>query len=296
MSTTVKTNTAVKKTEIKEETAVTAPASLAGFTVDEINELPAQTSYLDAFYSVRAAGSQFEIIDKDDQPIKQSPRLDGAIVLYQHWVYSLTRGAVEGATGDRADWSDDMKRTVAKSYGSPFYEPRSRGNFDLNGYGQYLDDAELRKAVTKRLYFYLALAKGTLPAGQVAVASFGTSSNDGFKSIQQTCISAGVPVGAVKVNLSLVPEKSSTGKDYNRVDFKLPVDGNNQLVPAAKTTDLYRSHILPVIQMLRENHLSEVNRVESIQYSDGPTAVYDATPTKTAGIDSMQLDDGELPY
>jgi len=287
--------TTVKKAE---PVALALPSNVGEFSLEEINSIESFSQYLADFYRVRADGSQLQIIDKEENAVKTAASLKGAIILYSHWVYRLTRGATEGLTTDRDSWSDEQKQTVAKSYGSPFFEPRSRGNFDLGGFGEYLDDAEKRKFVDKRLFFYLALPK-VIPAGQLAVATFGSTAGKSFNPLLNQVKALGVPMGFVKVDISLTQDKNDSGKVYQRPQFDLATAKGGALETTAKDAAGYREKILPFVERIKERHADEMTRIEGQSMDkaySSQTVTIEAETQDAPPMGAHSMTDEDLPF
>lgn len=184
------------------------------------------------------------------------------IIFYGHSVYRLHRGTVEGQQGDFKNWPDDMKDLVAQSLGSPFGDvQKSRGNFDVNGYGQYLDNKELRKLVSKRLYVIVRLPQA-ISGGELAIGTFGGSALKPFQTYVSTVKGMNAPLPLVKSVLGTRREKNEDGESYAQLTFRPLLDQAGNVATSVSNELEYRQKIKPVLDKVIETHKYAMKRIE----------------------------------
>jgi hypothetical protein len=184
------------------------------------------------------------------------------IIFYGHSVYRLHRGTVEGQQGDFKNWPDDMKDLVAQSLGSPFGDvQKSRGNFDVNGYGQYLDNKELRKLVSKRLYLIVRLP-AAVSGGELAIATFGGSALKPFQVFVQQVKGMNAPLPLIKSVLGTRREKNEDGESYAQLTFRPLLDNAGNVATTVSNELEYRQKIKPLLDKVIETHKYAMKRIE----------------------------------
>jgi len=274
--------------------AMTLAGSTDGFSDEEINEIESFSSYLNNFYKMRSDGTDLVIYDKAGNEFKRiakGKKLSGFFIVWRHWVYRLMAGTVEGMKGDYKEWPDEMQKQVAKSYGSTHQNPKSRGNFDLMGHGEWLDDKERRKDVTKRCFYYL-LAPDLLP-DEIIVATFGASSNETFEAFSNSCKAMGAPVAYCAATLHLDDAKNPDNKAYQKPTFEFYKKAG-QIQTAGSTPAAYKKHMQPIIDTVKAAYQDEAKAIENMNMSDDK--VVDTSSGTNNSIESKIGKDDEIPF
>lgn len=255
--------------------------------------------YLDQYpFRIRLSQSDFEVIDtKTEQKVWVGRELPG-IIHYGHSVYRLHRGTVEGLPGDRKTWPEDMQEVVAMSFGSPFGEAqKSRGNFDANGYGQYLDNKELRKLVKKRLYLFLRLPQ-KVNGGALAAATFGGSALIPFGAYHSKIKGMNSPLPLVKSVLYTEKAKNENDEEYSALRIRPLLDAEGNIATSVPTDEEYRKNIKPVLDQIIETHKFAMKRLEgqsvierTVSSSGQPAAI--AAPAPKASAAAFEMSPGK---
>lgn len=231
--------------------------------------------YLDQYpYLVKLEGDEFHVVDmKSEQVVWKGKELP-CIIFYGHSVYRLTRGAVHGVIGRKKDWPADMKEIVAMSYGSPFGDSKggqgSRGNFDANGFAQYIDNKEMRKDVEKRLYIFMQLPK-SVNGGALAAGTFGATSLIPFSAYHARIKGLNAPLALVRSILKTEKSTNEAGDTFNALTFEPIFDEKGNVAVTVKNTEDYRTKVKPTVDKIIETHQYVMKRLET----SGPAA---ATP------------------
>lgn len=222
-------------------------------------------------YMISMDGAKFSVKKTDDEnaePILLD-KLE-AIVFYGHGVYRLHQGTLKGNTSDFNQWSDDDRALVAQTYASPWSRVHpSRGNFDSAGVGKYLDEKELRKELMKRQYIVMALP-GVLPAGALAIATFGSTAMKAFNDYANMVRGYKVPMPYVLTEISLKQTKSERGFTYQQVVFSLMKNDDGQARTSVKGESAYRQHLLPVLEKVKETHEHAIKMAENQSFDSAP--------------------------
>lgn len=293
----------------EEQVALALPAGF-DFTPDEVKGGIDESGggYLAQYpLLVKQTLNMFEMLDsKTGEVVWQGDKLP-CVIYYGHSVYRLHRGTVEGATGDFKHWTDDQKELVAQSLGSPFGDvQKSRGDFDVNGYKDYLDNKELRKEVSKRLYLFVRPPR-TITGGvdMLAAVTFAGSALKPFQTFVQQLKGINAPLPLVKSVIGTKPAVSEAGDPYNQVTFDvLKKDG--KVATTVADSNEYREKIKPVLDKIIETHVYAMRRIEQStgterEVSSAPAsrqlppankaAVYEPSPGESDTIPGAFSDD-----
>lgn len=212
------------------------------------------------------------------------------IALFGHKVYRLHRGTTLGLTTDMSTWSDDERAIVAQSYDDPFGRLRkSRGNFDAMGFGQYLDNPELRRGVKKRLYLFGALGDGLLPKGSICAFTFGSSALKPWQDYNGAIQREGAPVSFVLTELSLKRVKNDAGQSYAQIVFTPARNEQGAVVVPWKSKEQWQAVAIPQIEKIRENHGIAVESAENYRPSQ-----IEAVPS--VPVSAVTVEDGVDHY
>lgn len=252
-----------KKTQEKPKTeAIVKLEDLHGFSQEEIDGGVDQIgSYTSSYpYQIRANMNSLNVVDSasGDAVHVTDTGIDKCIVFYWHPVYRLYQGAVNGVPSSA--WEDRDKELVAESFASPFSRNGSRGNFDAAGYSRYLDNKELRKEVTKRLYVYLALPD-ILPRGSVAVGTFGISASFPLNSFKNISNQQHLPSAAYFCSLGMEKQKAEGGEAFFRPTIA-PIQKAGKYSYSISNREMYLKHVKPVLDSIIAKHHDQIEAVE----------------------------------
>ena len=245
----------------------------------------------------------FQLIDArtDEGKVIWEGKEVPCIIFYGHPVYRLHRGTVEGQQGDFKNWPDDMKDLVAQSLGSPFGDvQKSRGNFDVNGYGQYLDNKELRKLVSKRLYLVVRLP-AAVSGGELAIATFGGSALKPFQQYVTQVKGMNAPLPLIKSVLGTRREKNENGESYAQLTFRPLLDNAGNVATTVGNELEYRQKIKPILDKIIETHKFAMKRIEQESASNekevsaAPTARQVAAPASAAHFEPSPGEEDVIP-
>ena len=251
-----------------------------------------QGGYL-ASYSklIKTQQDKFEIIDQtSNNVVKTLDKLENAIVFYAHPVYRLYRGTVNGETSDMQSWEETDREIVAMSYDNPYGKLHSsRGNFDKEGFGDWLDNKEKKKLLSKRLYVFISLPN--IYPGEIIPATFGITAQKQLSSVIQMLRMINLNLAMVYQQISLVSEKSKQGYAYNRVCFDICVDGEGRPIPVVNSSEIYRQKIKPILNKIIDTHefaaLYQEQSTGLVKGESSPSEV-DITPEN--------LNDDDIPF
>lgn len=222
------------------------------------------------------------------------------IIFYGHSVYRLHRGTVEGQQGNFKNWPDDMKDLVAQSLGSPFGDvQKSRGNFDVNGYGQYLDNKELRKLVSKRLYLVVRLPQ-KITGGELAIGTFGGSALKPFQTYVASVKGMNAPLPLIKSVLGTRREKSEDGETYAQLNLRPLLDEAGNVATSVSNELEYRQKIKPILDKVIETHKFAMKRIEQETAGgekevSAPTARQISAPSSAAHFEPSPGEEDVIP-
>ena len=236
--------------------------NLSGFTNAEIaGGSNAMGSYVSQFpYSVRADGDKLNVWQSGvGQPIAELRKDDKVAILHYHLVYRLYQGTLNGTPRDQ--WTEDDKKLVAETFTTPFGPNSSRGNFDAKGYGDFLDDSDKRKSVSKRTYVYLGIP-GILPKGSVAISTLGSSALSSLIAISEQAKGISVPVSNLFATVKQERKKTDFGSSYYCPVFEFAKKAG-KLQPVVNNVALYRKHIKPAVDDILAAHNEQIKLVES---------------------------------
>ena len=215
------------------------PQGFDSFSEDEVHGgIDTNTTYLSQYpYRIKQDSDTFSVISNaTDELVTANLKSFKGVVLYSHWVYKLLKGAASGMTGNDRDWESDDQKPVAICFDNPTSpNARSKGNFEANGFGDWLRHDELRRQVKKRRYYFLAIPE-LLPKGAIAVASFGSSSEESFRSLRNITKLKNIPIASMVTRLSLVKTQNQSGETFHKVEFQ-PVVKDSQFVMSVRNTD-----------------------------------------------------------
>ncbi len=232
------------------------PQGFDSFSEDEVHGgIDTNTTYLSQYpYRVKQDSDTFSMISNaTDELVTTNLKSFKGVVLYSHWVYKLLKGTASGMTGNDRDWETEYQKPVAICFDNPTSpNTRSKGNFEANGFGDWLRYDELRRQVKKRRYYFLAIPD-LLPKGAIAVASFGSSSEESFRNMRNITRLKNIPIASIVTRLSLVKTQNQSGETFYKVEFQ-PVVKDSQFVMSVKNADHYRKSVLPIIDKLQEAH------------------------------------------
>lgn len=277
--------------------------SFGEFSDEEIDQVQGYNNYIKSFNKLVADGTTLKLISADDELIAEIPtgkKIEWAVILHQHQVYRLHQGAVDQVLQglqkpDPDAWTNDQKNVLAKSYGSPFADPKSMGNFELNGYLEYLKDSNLRKFVTKRNFVYLVIP-GYTETSIVALAMFGSSSLESFNALVNTARQNKIPIPFLRVNLYLQQDKNDDGKTYQRPCFEFSKTADGKIRQSAANADDYRAKVLPLVKQIQASHLHEMQVIENTSYAEAKTIDVEPADGKTVGMSFAEEGDPEIPF
>lgn len=220
-------------------------------------------------------------------------------VVYGHTLYKLRKGDIERYVNsiemggkdlpeDSTQWPEEMLEVLAVAYGQP-KDPTNpmRGNFDANGYGDFLDDKEKRKWVKKRQLIIM-----TSPAFnnklQPVLASFGGSAMQEFNQYIKLVESKkrpdggfGYPVPAVVCQVTAI-EKQRQNSDamFSCPTFRPAVhedDPSRYVLALHNNSEIQASGImeLQADAIKLQNGWEEVARTSTKVIDDGVTITDD---------------------
>lgn len=233
---------------------------LSGGDVDNVG-------YVASFpFMVRLDGSDFIITGTNDETrgveFHRAKKLE-VIAFFGHDVWRLHKGTTRGLSGDMNDWTEEDKSVVAQTYANPFSNAiKSRGSFDIAGYGEYLDDQELRRGVKKRLYLIVAIP-GILPKGDLAICTFGGTSLIPYKRYNSALQRINCPVSWVKTELSLKRKTNDAGQKYEEVYFSGITGKDNSILPAWKSKTQWETIAKPILLKIREAYREIIKTAET---------------------------------
>ncbi len=257
------------------ETAVAIPKEFQGFTEEEVmgGMAPIQEGYLKSykyFLSRPSLLGEFQIIDNaTDEVIWEGSEIKGATIYYGHEVIRLKRGHVESPEKKENDFTDEENEILAVTY-DPL---NSKGNFEINGYGQYLtkEHEEIRGNMT-RLYLFMILPKSYKTGVDIVAASFSVTTVMSFNALRKVAKGYNIPLPLVRTNIFFSNAESKNKTKYQRIDFTLAKDADGNLQFAHPSIDVYRTSPYGV-KMLNEIALTHRAAVENAEGSNFGTAV-----------------------
>lgn len=260
------------------EQALVVAGDHGGFTEQEAVDgmPPVVQSYVKSYpFFLRSDNGTFELRDNrkedKDSVVWTGPAIDSAVLYLGHHTKTLRLGDVRGLETDSDTWSDEDKELVALSY-----DARSKGNFEINGYGDYLRKPLWDKVGT-RLYVF-GIFKN-LPSGLNPVAcSFGITADSIKKpgsfsnlrlQIERIRLGNGEPANFplqyLVCELHHTPDKDATGKkSYQRVAFGLAKkDGKIMTAFDSKEQYLKDPRGLEMFRKIKKTHDAAVEYAES---------------------------------
>lgn len=261
------------------------PSDFGEFTEEEAQcgMGSAQTSYTKSFpFFMRANRGKFELRDNaTDEVVWSGHEIKHAIVYYGHQVMQLRKGHVMGLQTDKTTWTDEESAFVALSY-----DAKSRGNFDRNGFGSFLDAShkDLHKKMKRQYVFMICPA---LPSKFGVIAcSFGISSSKGFNNLRKeldrlsrtdadgSVVKANLPLPFVHVDIGFIADKNDANIEYDRMTFDLSRDEKGGIISAFKNADDYRkSEIgLSLLNKIIASHRAAVESCENGSMDQMPPA------------------------
>jgi hypothetical protein len=227
----------------KQETkAVAIPAEFQGFTEEEAlgGMNPIQEGYLKSykyFLSRPSTLGKFQIVDNDtDQVAWEGDKIENAVIYYGHEVMRLKRGHVEAPGKQEADFTDEENEILAVTY-----DRASRGNFDANGYGQFLskDHEDIHGKMT-RLYIIMLIPSLKDKIGlELIAASFSVTTIKSFRDLMKLKKQYNVPLPYLYANIFFKEDKSEKGQVYQRIVFDFPKAENGFPKPVHKSREAY---------------------------------------------------------
>lgn len=276
------------------------------FTADEVKGGidDGGAGYVDQYpFLVKLSLDEFQVIDTrsgEGHQVWAGKELP-CVIFYGHSVYRLHRGTVEGQQGEFENWPEDMKELVAQSLGSPFGDvQKSRGDFDAKGYSQYLDNKELRKDVSKRLYVILRLP-AKITGGELALGTFGGSALKPFQGFVNTVKGMNAPLPLIKAVIGTKNAESQTGKAYRELTFRPMTDEAGNVATTVGNELEYREKILPTLNKIIETHQYAMKRVEnSSSAAERPVAsaarrIAAPAPASAANFEPSPNEPDEIP-
>jgi hypothetical protein len=207
------------------ENKIMIPKEFQGFTEEEVlgGMAPVQESYLKSFKYFLTRPSmkaKFQIVDNtNDEVVWEGNEIQGAIIYYGHEVLRLKKGHVFSEGKNEADFTEEENEILAVTYDAA----RSSGNFNANGFGQYLSPKfkELQSKM-RRLFLFMILPKQYNTGSEVVAASFSITTIKSFNDLREKLKTYGpIPHPLVRVNIFFSDAKSKSGQEYDRVDFAL---------------------------------------------------------------------------
>lgn len=296
----------MSKTEIakKDEPAAVATlgiSNLPAFDQDEIasgGEAQAEGYIAQYPFMVSTDGDEFVIKSTagDGTEVTRQKTLR-VIAFYGHKVYRLHQGHVNGLTTDMSTWSDEDRAIVAQSYGDPFGRlHKSRGNFDALGLSQYLDNADLRRGVKKRLYLFVAVDGGVLPKGSIAACTFGSSALKPWQDYNSAVQREGAPVSFILTELSLKRVKNDAGQSYAQIVFNPARDDKGAVVVPWKEKAQWQQVAGSLLAKIKATHQTAVEMAEEYR----PSVSEPAPVASHAGADVVDgqagFEDETIPW
>lgn len=284
-----------------ESTSLAVPAAFQGqFNDSEVlGGMDVSTSYLQQYpYLLRIQPSRFEILDqKSGEIVATRDKIEKAIVFYAHAVYRLHQGTVRGNKNPMETWTDDEKTMVAQSYASPFSRSKpSRGNFDANGYGEWLDNKQLRRDVVKRLYMFM-LIPGVSGKGEIVAATFGSTAGIALETVRKQLLDASLPLPSVYMEMGVEMVTNDQGKSYPRPTFKVLRDQGGFAMMTTETSEEYRAKLRPLQQKIEETHDFAIQQVEGSPAAVSTDAItdHDTSEALPMGV-TETVHDGDIPF
>lgn len=263
------------------------PVEFNEFNEEEINGgiERQQKGYLQSYnYQINVNGNSFEVYQtnlSERKLVTTLNTINKVILFYYHGVISLNKK-------DLMQTDDD--ELLAITYGNPWKgDYFSRGSFDSNGYGKYLDDKTYRKDTRKRLYMFMALP-GILPNGQIAAATFGTTTYKSLNEITRFLDQQRIPLPLVFLNMTLVPDSNEGGQKYNRVNFDL-IKNESGLMTTVKNNSLYKEYIYPVQSKICETHKAVIK-----SYENQVEKTIEREPIEQEQQVSNDITDDDIPF
>jgi len=230
--------------QTKQTTAVALPAAFQGFTEEEAlgGMSPIQEGYLKSFKYFLSRPStlgKFQIVNNaNDEVVWEGDKIEKAVIYYGHEVMRLKRGHVEAHGKNEADFTEEENEILAVTYDNP---KKSKGNFELNGYGEYLTNLhkDIQGKMT-RLYLVMIIPSLKDRIGvELVAASFSVTTSKSFRDLVKQKDQYGVPLPFLYVNIGFREDKSEKGQVYQRIVFDLPKDPNGFPIPVFKSREQY---------------------------------------------------------
>ena len=235
---------------------IAIPEGYGTFTNEQIAAGQLDTGgggYLSNFkYTVRLRNTGGKLaVYKGEELVGEYDNL-AIILYYAHQVWRLRKGTTTGLTGDRSLWPDEMRGLVAQTYENPFSRREGcRGNFDPE-YSDYLDLKEARKGVEKRIFVFMSIPD-IMPAGEVAVASFGFTAHDSLTALSNKFEGLNMPLSAAHVNLGTTTATNDNNQGYPVPQFTI-MDTDGKLSMTALTVADHEENLAPITAKIRKIH------------------------------------------
>jgi hypothetical protein len=260
----------------KQETkAVAIPEAFKGFSDEEVlgGMDPIQEGYLKSFryfLSRPTLKDKFQIVDNTtDEVVWEGNRIEKAVIYYGHEIMRLKAGYISAPDKKENDFDDEEKKILAVTYDSGKNakgEYKSRGNFDSNGYGEYLTNLhkDIQGNMT-RLYLIMILPglKDVINLEPVA-ASFSVTTVSSFKEFVKKKDGYGIPLPYVYSDIFFKEDKSKNGTTYDRIVFDFPMEDGFP-IPVFKAREAYlRSERgLTLLNEIKDTHKAATEYAEN---------------------------------
>jgi len=241
-------------------------------------------------YSVKLKQDTFQIIDNtktDNKVVYQSKKLM-AQILYAHITYKLPFGIIDNPNADYSKLSDEEKKAAASSLASPFSSKRSsRGNFDINGYGQYVDNPELRKLVRKRQAIIFRVGGVPDLGSELILASLPATTIKAFDDYNKFLLSKNVSYSYIATEITAVPAVNQNKDEFFQVTFNAAKGKNTQFQFLYKTPAEWQEKGQPIKQECMDKHEFFMHELEN-RMTGAAQASYPTPPQDD--VDASEFD------
>lgn len=288
-------------TEIaKQNSALAIPKELQGFTEAEAlgGMNPIQEGYLKGykyFLTRPSMKGKFSIVNNDtNEEVWSGTEIKGAVIYYAHEVLRLKRGHVESPGKNEVDFTDEENEILAVTYDAL----KSKGNFEINGYGEYLakEHADIQGKM-RRLYIIMMIPGDEYKTnGDLIAASFSVTTIKSFNALRKSIKAYGMlPLPLLTTNIFFTEAKSESGQEYDRIDFALAKDPKGGLIFAHKTRDEYLKSPYGV-KLLNDIILTHKAAVENTQSSGFGSVVTEKEVGGSSFSPIKETDSDEMPF
>lgn len=253
-------------------TGIAIPAKYMGFTEAEalggMDQI--QQGYFQSYkYTLTrpAIKAKFQIKNNQtDEIVWTGSEIKNAVIYYGHEVMRLKDGYISAPGTSEAHFTDEQNKNVAQTYDVK----NSRGNFDLNGLGQYLG-REYKELHVKmiRLYLFMILPENVYCTGtDVVAASFSVTTVKSFNALRNSIKDHGMfPLPFIKCSLGFEDAKTESGQEYQRIVFN--IEQKDDLPNFSfKSREMYltNSYGLPLLNKIIDTHKGAIESTESSSF------------------------------